>query len=395
MSAQRTIQHSDLLATDLFIDALYKGGTNKNTSDDPINKLVRGGNQGGFRYVGSASDISKCNLIILYTSGDDPDWPDIIDPESGNFTYYGDNKKPGHELHDTPRSGNLILRNIFDAYHASNRAIIPPIFIFSKGVLGRDVVFKGLCVPGFHGYSQSEDLIAIWRTKDGQRFQNYKAIFSILNIAHISRQWISDIFQNKTLNSEFCPKAFRDWINYGTADILAAQKTRHYRTRQEQIPLGHDVELLDVIYQKYSSNPHGFEKCAAEIVQLMDKNFISYELTRPWQDGGRDAIGNYKVGTDATSVKVVYALEAKCYNPENAVGVRETIRLISRLRHRQFGVLVTTSYIHLQAYKEIIDDMHPVILISGKDIIEILKSASIKTKSEIEKWIEGFSVVST
>ncbi|MCP1762460.1 O-acetyl-ADP-ribose deacetylase (regulator of RNase III) [Bradyrhizobium japonicum] len=36
-------------------------------------------------------------------------------------------------------------------------------------------------------------------------------------------------------------------------------------------------------------------------------------------------------------------LEAKCYGSGNSVGVREMSRLISRLRHRQFGVLVTTS----------------------------------------------------
>jgi hypothetical protein len=33
-------------------------------------------------------------------------------------------------------------------------------------------------------------------------------------------------------------------------------------------------------------------------------------------------------------------------------GVREMSRLISRLRHRQFGVLVTTSYVDNQAYRE-------------------------------------------
>lgn len=388
---QKVIEFKDLSGSDLFIDALYKGGSNKNTSDDPINKLVRGGNQGGFRYVGSASDISKCNLIILYTSGGDSDWPDSIDPETGSFVYYGDNKKPGHELHDTPRNGNHILKSMYEAHHANQRNIIPPIFIFSKGDAGRDVVFRGICVPGFHGYSQSEDLVAIWRTKEGKRFQNYRAIFSILNVSQIKRQWISDVFNGRTLVSEYCPKPLLDWIRSGNANLLAAEKTKKYRTRQEQTPEGLDLDLLQAIYYKYEENPHGFEKCAAELVKLMDQNFISYDLTRPWQDGGRDAIGSYKIGTDASSIKVTFALEAKCYHVDNAVGVRETSRLISRLRHRQLGVLVTTSYIHIQAYKEIIDDMHPVLLISGKDIVEILKRSSIKTIPEVLKWLDGFS----
>ena len=54
-----------------------------------------------------------------------------------------------------------------------------------------------------------------------------------------------------------------------------------------------------------------------------------------------------------------FALEAKCYAPGHGVGVRETSRLISRLRYRQFGVLVTTSHLDSQAYQEIREDGHP------------------------------------
>jgi hypothetical protein len=34
-------------------------------------------------------------------------------------------------------------------------------------------------------------------------------------------------------------------------------------------------------------------------------------------------------------------------------------RLISRLRFRQFGVFITTSYFHHQAYEEVRLDQHP------------------------------------
>lgn len=112
---QKIVEYADLTSSDLYVDALYKGGDNKKAADDPINKLVGVGNQGGFRYLGSAKNLNQCKIIILYTSGDDPDWPDSIDLETGSFTYYGDNKSPGHQLHDTPRKGNLLLRIIFDA----------------------------------------------------------------------------------------------------------------------------------------------------------------------------------------------------------------------------------------------------------------------------------------
>ncbi len=55
-------------------------------------------------------------------------------------------------------------------------------------------------------------------------------------------------------------------------------------------------------------------------------------------------------------------------------GRTETSRLISRPRHRQFGVLVTTSYLDAQAYREIPEDGHPVVVLAGRDVIERLKA---------------------
>ena len=89
-------------------------------------------------------------LLILYTDLADPDWPDYLDVDLGHFTYYGDNKRPGHALHETPRGGNRALRDLFDAVHANppQRETLPPIFVFSKTRPGRRVVFRGLAVPG-------------------------------------------------------------------------------------------------------------------------------------------------------------------------------------------------------------------------------------------------------
>jgi len=53
-------------------------------------------------------------------------------------------------------------------------------------------------------------------------------------------------------------------------------------------------------------------------------------------------------------------------------------RLISRLRHRQFGVLVTTSYVDSQAYREIKEDQHPIVVIAAADIVVILRSTDMR-----------------
>lgn len=145
-----TTGFNQLASTDLQVDAVYEGGRAGNAGDDPLGKLLPVGNQGGFRFAGSVRD-DDLRLVVLYTSGSDPDWPDALDVETGLFTYFGDNRSPGKELHDTSRGGNAILRRCFDRLHAGpTRDTIPPFLIFNKAspAGGRDVRFLGIAAPG-------------------------------------------------------------------------------------------------------------------------------------------------------------------------------------------------------------------------------------------------------
>ena len=114
----KTIPFSQLAAADLTVEAVYEGGTAGNASDDPLGKLVPVGNQGGFRYAGWPKN-DNVRMVVLYTSGAHRDWPDALDRETGLFTYFGDNREPGKELHNTSRGGNAILRTCFDRLHSS------------------------------------------------------------------------------------------------------------------------------------------------------------------------------------------------------------------------------------------------------------------------------------
>lgn len=69
---------------------------------------------------------------------------------------------------------------------------------------------------------------------------------------------------------------------------------------------------------------------------------------------------------------------------------RDISRLISRLRHRQFGILVTTSYLALQAYKEIKEDEHPVVIISAVDIVAILRAVGLGVEGDLRNWLMSF-----
>lgn len=194
-----------LSVTNLIQDNIYKGGQINNLSSEPISKILPVGNQSGIRFSGS---VQEPQLVVLYSTFNDNDWPDHI----GNniLTYYGDNKEPGREIHET--IGNKLFRIIFNNLHLNKKEAIPPIFLFSKGGSGFDRIFKGLLIPGNNMFQETEDLIAIWKTKKSQRFQNYKAIFSILSIKEITRDWINDIINNNRFSSN-APVEWINWIN--------------------------------------------------------------------------------------------------------------------------------------------------------------------------------------
>lgn len=367
---------------DLVVDAIYEGGTTRNKSGEPISKLLPGtGNMGGFRIAGKGENKK---WIVFYTTGEDKDWPDFLDIYTGKFIYYGDNKKPGYELHDTPKGGNLLLKNYFSSIHQAlfDRKNIPPIFVFRKYNLNdgfSSVQFKGLAVPGYMGMTTTEDLVAIWKTTNGQRFQNYKAVFTILDISVINRAWLEDLKNNK-FNTDNAPKIWRDWINHGIYKPLVSEPTTIIRSLDNQRPdTKHKKDILILIWKHFRDTPISFESFAAYIYQLSTKDkAIIDEMTQGTVDGGRDAIGRYLIGLNSDPIYLDFYLEAKCYSPqntetkENTVGVKEVSRLISRIRNRQFGVLITTSVIARQAYQEVREDKHPIIFITGGDIVNIL-----------------------
>jgi hypothetical protein len=135
------------------------------------------------------------------------------------------------------------------------------------------------------------------------------------------------------------------------------------------------------------ADPYRFEACAVDIWRRCAPATGVVDLTRPFRDGGRDAVGSYMLGPLSDRLAVEFALEAKCYTLTNTVGVREMSRLISRLRHRQFGVFVTTSTYNPQAYEEVRLDDHPVVLICARDIVDILTSTGIASPAATKDWL--------
>ena len=398
------VEREDREKWHLYIDAVYKADpTKKNFAAEVLSKLLGVKNQGGFRYLGKTESP---NLVILFSSGEDIYWRDELDNSIGLFLYYGDNKTPGTDLHKTNLHGNEILRYVFDLA-ASNkfdeRMHIPPILVFKKQS-GRDVKFLGLAVPGIKGKPSKDWLTAVWGSnKAGDRFQNYKAFFTILNTSSgsnkedgfgINLAWLNDIEKGNAYNSAYAPKSWKQYIKQSTYAPLIARREQTKKTKAEQLPAEKNKQdLLNTLHSFFIEKDKGysFEHFAAYLIECMDSAIVNIDVTRPFKDGGFDAEGKYRIFKNVeNSVFVDFYLQAKCYSQNTAVGVADTSRLISRIKNRQFGIMITTSYVADQAYKEIIEDGHPIVIVTGKDIVDfVFNELELRTVQSLKKWLEN------
>lgn len=387
----------DKLSTaELVVDTVYKGGNVSGKGSEVLCKLMPGcSNSGGFRKVMRKDGSGLPAYVVLYTSMQELAWPDYLDEETGIFRYYGDNRSPGRTILDTPRKGNQLLEFVFECLNSKDGSIknIPPFFIFKKTGCGWDVKFLGLAAPGNPKISPDRDLVAFWRTMNEERFQNYEAYFTVLNTDQaIDRRWINALVYDHDNSLKYAPSVWKQFMSKGRNGIspLIAKRIVNIPSKYDQ--LQSDIEgqkCVQMIRDFYTDFSQGFEMCAKDILEKTDEKFQDFELTRPWRDGGRDALGYYVIhpgGKANSPLKIDCALEAKCYSEKNSVGVREMSRLISRIRYRQFGVMITTSYVDTQAYKEVVEDGHPILIITATDIANTLRRNSI-TSDNIEEWL--------
>lgn len=395
----------------LIIDAVYKADPTKpNISAEVLSKLLGVKNQGGFRYLGKTETP---NLVVLFTSGEDIYWKDELDTTTGLLLYYGDNKTPGNDLHQTNLHGNEILRYMFDLACSDDfekRKNIPPVLVFKKASsiydenhTGRDVKFLGLAVPGLAGKPKKDWLSAVWGcNRNGDRFQNYKSYFTVLDTssgcalekgAGINLAWISDIRDGKAYNSPYAPIVWKQYIDGSKILPLSARAEKYVKSKEEQLPTDKVQYKMLLALQKYFYDLDGgysFEVFARDLTIYMDSSVVDLNTTRPYKDGGFDAEGRYRIFSKVENVVYVdFYLQAKCYNPDTTpIAVKDTARLISRIKDRQFGVMFTTSYVATQAYQEIIEDGHPIVIINGRNIIEyIYDELEIRSVERLESWL--------
>jgi len=391
-----TVPFSRLGKLDLTAGTIYEGGRAGNASDDPLARILKGGNAGSFRYCGSVGDL---NYLIIIISPDDPNWADSIDIDSSTITCYGDNRRPGGRLLDTPKNGNLILKKLFGSLRSAKdpRKAVSPIFIFCRypnQASPRSVQFIGIAAPGSPHVQATKSLTYIQRRINSQRFYNYCATFTILDIPMISRAWIDDLEAGQT-NSKHRPIVWNMWQKSGLYRPIKAKRPQRCRSVQNQLPKRTDSKaMLLKLYRYFNGESYQFLHFAAELYARSDPRIILERVRRMAPDHYNVIAGKYRLGIDNCPTFLKFVIDAKCYNPgsgnrkRKSVGKKDIEKLSSRLGTRQFTVLVTTSVLTPEAHGAIQNQDHPVVVIAGTDIIKILQSIQIRSVKQLSQWLE-------
>jgi len=385
----------------LRVDKTYKNTNNWKNKEDQFNKFFRFSdgkginNVSGFRPKSNnltpENDIISSAFCVLITNFGETEWPDDLDLETGVFTYFGDNRSPGTILDETTIGGNKLLQTTFSHLHTQSRNLVKPFLCFeSLKISGKSYMkFLGLAAPGAQGVSSTEDLVAVWKVKGNDRFQNYKSIFTILNEDEVSKSWLEDLVSGVTsTDSIYCPKSWLAWVNTGIYNALECKREIKPRSKLDQSPsTNEEKQVLDYIINNLSDRE--FEYASAEIVRLIDKSFKDLVVTRASKDGGRDVIGTYHLGHSKHQVRLSVYIEAKKWKQSSSIGVKPMMRLISRLRSRDIGVFITSSFFDKQVQSELIEDGHPVMLISGGDISKVLINSDLSSPNSLSAWVSG------
>ena len=205
---------------DFIAGTIYESADSVNIKGEVISKLLNVGNAGGFRRLRQKIDgkpTPHLAYVCLFSTGQEPEWHDYFEENTGKYTYFGDNRKPGNDILNTKQKGNIFLEKIFYDLSRGNRFRIPPIFIFHK-TDGRNVEFQGLAVPGCAGQPAEDCLERLKFTLETGYFENYRATFTILNISRIPHKWISALQVGQGL---FSPSAPLEWLRWIEDDIYS------------------------------------------------------------------------------------------------------------------------------------------------------------------------------
>ena len=336
------------------------------------------------RYTSALSTHGLPAYLVLVTndvtSGQLNPWDDIVDLSNAEIRYWGDAKSSNGKRIDEFK-GNAVLRKIYDYLLGGEKALVPPILHFSKPRSGQ-VKFNGLCVLS--------KLEISWFDDHGTPIRNYHAHLTILDCEEVVIEWLHNRVSASTISTiddhANCPDSWRHYKkgNLKPIDIWF----KKIRAQSHQLPPeGSDDDHL--LSQLVELDPYKFEKAIVSLFQQMSEIAHHVAGTRASKDGGFDFFGTFRLPRPL-NYEIAFRGEVKRYSRGNSVDPRSVSRLVARLNRREYGIFVTTSYFTQQAQREVLADGYPVHLISGSDLVLILKHLRLVSGGLINRdWLDA------
>ena len=305
-------------------------------------------------------------------------WEDLLDLSHGRIVYWEDAKFHASKTVDE-FIGNRALRVMYDMVLDDKKSLIPPILHFSKPTTGA-VRFNGLCVL--------DHLELTWFEDNGRPVRNYRAHLTVLDEEFIDVEWLhrrATVTSASQLDGDG-PEA---WQRYqlGFVDRLQIWAPS-IRDKNGQIPPPDSADAK-VLQQLAGMAPTEFEAAVVSLFRELEEVRHNITRTRPTADGGFDFFGTFAF-PPPLRYEIEFLGEAKKFHRDAAVSPRHVSRLVARLGRGQYGIFVTTSYFTRQAQEEVLADRYPTTLISGADMVRMMRELRIVRAGVISpSWLKA------
>jgi len=329
------------------------------------------------KYINEVSPLPAYLVLVTHekTRGTLNPWDDIVDHSAGQILYWGDAKFDPVKRH-TDFSGNRVLQSIFHSVLEGQTEFVPPILHFSKPRKG-EVTFNGLCIL--------DRLELSWFDDHGKPVRNFLVI---LNVDEVAVSWLHNRAKART-SSELIGEAPDAWRQYVKGNIQKLDLWKSsIRSMQDQLPAENSQESK-LLSQIASVTPTHFEAIVVALFRQMTSICHSITRTRPTADGGFDFYGAF-VLPRPLGYSMKFMGEAKKYQRSSPVQPKDVSRLVARLGRGEYGIFVTTSYFTKQTQREVLQDAYPVRLISGSDLINMMKELRIISGGVLDqRWVDS------
>ncbi len=309
----------------------------------------------------------------------DVPWIDIIEPDNGSAIYNGDNRKLS-----TPSTarGNDLLINLSRFYNTPElRIYAPPILLFTQHITNGNR--RGY--RQFSGYGIPTKYVLQSQSAKDIYFTNLVLEIALFNLDKendsFDWKWI-DARRDSSTTAEaalrLAPSAWKLWVLQGD-DVIEHCRRKVARNRvvcsKDQLPeTNGDIELLEKLVAAFRPNRYAFEGLAALIAQrVIGNNCVRGWVTKRSGDGGVDFVCRLDVGTGLSRSSMVVLGQAKCTGIKTAVSGHDLARVVARLQRGWLGVYVTTGIFSEPAQEELYADRYPIVLISGKRVVQEIK----------------------